>query len=301
VASSPAAESSGDADAAGDLGRAETAAGAQQPAAESTAPKPQAPAVPATKEALIAALKAKNPRFGGELGVYADARGILALEVHDPAIEDISVLAGLSLVQVDLSGTHVSDLGVLRGMPIQVLYLENTGVKDLGPLAGMPLQSLYLNNTPVDDVGPLEGAPLVELNLFRTKVKDLGPLRRCRLKMVWLNDTPVEDIAPLATNPLVSLTLAGTRVSDLSPLKGHPTLERLHVAETEVTDLALLKFLPGLTRLVFTPNRIEKGIEQARRLPAVREIGTSFGVPEEENRIWPPAVFWQKYDAGEFK
>ena len=175
------------------------------------------------------------------------------------------------------------------------LYLEDTGVEDIGPLAGMPLVKLYLSNCPVADLGPLKGCDsLKELNLVGTKVSDLGPLKGMGVEMLWLTGCPISDIGPLQTVRLVSVTLADTKVSDLGPLKGHPTLRRLHIAGTDVTDLSVLQWLQ-LTRLIFTPNRIKTGIEYARGMASLTEIGADF-----ESRM-PPDQFWPMYDAGEFK
>lgn len=257
----------------------------------------------ATEEQLRAALREKNPGFGGELGVQTDGRNIVAVGLSDPAVEEIAPLAGLPLQRLELSGCHVTDIRPLEGMPLGVLGLERTGVRDIGVLKGMPLTVLALSHTRVDDIGPLAGAPLEELYLVRTAVTDLSPLAGMpRLQSLWLNDTPVSDIAPLASVPsLVSLTLAGTKVADLSPLKGL-RISRLHIARTEVTDLEPLKWLK-LQRLVFTPGKIEKGIEAARNMPTLREIGTSFGEEAEgrEDNMMPPDVFWERYDAGAFE
>ena len=253
-----------------------------------------------TEEELRAALKAKNPKFGGQVAVGGDGRNIMAVRLNDPGIEDISPLAGLPLLELDLSECHITDIKALRGMSLRVLALEKTGVEDIRVLEGMPLEQLWLARTQVTDLSPLEGAPLTNLNLLATRVTDLGPLAKMpRLKMLWLNDTPVEDIGPLATLPLESLTLAGTKVSDLGPLKGS-RLQRLHIARSEVTDLSPLAWM-SLTRLVFTPSRIEKGIDAARRMRGIREIGTSFGEEDREDALMPPRVFWEMYDAGEFK
>jgi len=230
-------------------------------------------------EDLRRALKQVNPGFDGQVLVQPMGRGV-GVAVNDPAVRDISPLAELPLVVVDLSETQVTDLSPLRGKPLEVVYLSHV---------------------PVEDISPLEGAPIRELNLLRTRVRDLTPLRDMRyLGMLWLNDTPVEDIRPLATVPLVSLTLAGTRVSDLTPLKGHPTLQRLHIARTPVSDLSVLRWL-RLTRLIFTPGRIEKGIEYARAMHTLREIGTAFGEPEYGDDRTSPSLFWQRYDAGQYR
>ena len=50
-----------------------------------------------------------------------------------------------------------------------------------------------------------------------------------------------------------------------------------------------------LKRLIFTPRKITKGIEHARNMKSIEEIGTQF-----ENR-GPPSPFWKLYDAGEYK
>ena len=72
------------------------------------------------------------------------------------------------------------------------------------------------------------------------------------------------------------------------------SLRRLNIVDSQVTDLSVLKNL-RLDRLLFTPHRIERGIEVARSMSSLREMGTSF-----EGRTMPEK-FWKSYDAGEFK
>ena len=276
----------------------------QQPATTDPAPvTPDIPAEPSaeaspitTEEQLKAALKARNPGFLGEAVVHVDERGIFAVEIHDPAVEDISPLAGLPLQYVDFSRSHVSDLSPLKGAKLTALYLEETGVKDISMLRGMPLVSLYLTNTRVSDISALKGlrTKMKELNLIGTDVTDLSPLEGMDIEMIWLSECPISDLGPLQNVRVVSLTVADTKVSDLTPLKGHPTLQRLHIARTAVTDLSPLQWM-NLTRLIFTPNRIKTGIEHAREMPGLREIGIDF-----EQRL-PPPQFWPRYDAGRFK
>ena len=259
----------------------------------------QGPPPITTEEELRAALKAKNPGFHGEVTVSSDGQNISVVVLNDPAIQDISPLAGLPLHALDLRGCHVIDIGPLEGMRLGVLALEETGVRDISALKGMPLVELYLNNTRVDDISPMEGAPLEKLYLPGTRVTDLGPLGEMRnLHSLWLNDTPVSDITALRKVPLVSLTLAGTRVSDLGPLDGL-ALKRLHIARSKVTDLSPLKWL-RLQRLVFTPRKIEKGIEYVRNMITIGEIGTAFGEEGRPDDLMAPHVFWRLYDAGEF-
>ncbi len=197
------------------------------------------------------------------------------------------------VVAADLRGCRVGDLTPLKGMPLAELYLEGNHVRDLTALRGMKLVRLYLSHTDVTDLDPLAGMPLETLNLLGTKVADLRPLAGAPLRFLWLNETPVSDISPLADCPLRSLTLHRTRVRDLTPLAGSD-LGRLHIGETPVTDLTPLKGM-SLSRLVFTPDRITRGIEVARQMQSIREIGPTF------ESLMPPERFWRLHSQGRFR
>ena len=264
-------------------------------------PKAPPPSAITTERQLKAALKEKNANFNGQFAARVEGGRIIAAQINDPAIEDVGPLAGLPLIMLDLTGCHVTNIDALKGMPLTVLYIGETGVSDLGPLKGMPLRVLHVDHTRVEDLSPLEGAQaLEELNLLESRVKDLKPLEGTpQLKMLWIAGCPVSDLSPLANvRSLVSLTAAKTKVADLSPLKGHP-LERLHIADSAVTDLTPVQSM-RLTRLVFTPKRIEKGIEFARKSETLREIDVEFPAPQGRKPM-SPAEFWTRYDAGAFK
>ncbi len=218
-----------------------------------------------------------------------------AVSLGGTAVADIAALKSIeNLVALDLAKTAVRDLATIKGAPIRELYLEETQVEDIGPLEGMPLEKLYLSHSKVSDLKPLKGSPLKELNIVGTQVSDLSPLEGSWVRMLWFSECPVEDLTPLKKVPLVSVTMEATPVSDLSPLDRHPSLRRLHIAKTQVTDLTPIKWLK-LTRLIFTPERIEKGIGFARDMKTLTEIGPSF-----EERM-PPAQFWRAYEAGAFR
>lgn len=289
--------------------------------AETVSRPAESGAIPITPEQLKAALKEKNPEFDGEVFTQMGPKGIAVVAINDPALEDISPLVGLPLYTLDLHDSHVTDVKPLEGMQLRRIDLSNTGVSDVSVLAGMPLELAFFNksrvkaapalagasleivdfsDSPLEDINGLQGTTIGELYLVNTRVKDIESLRNGRVQSIWLNNAPVEDCSPLASNPVVSVTLAGTKVSDISCFKGHPTLQRLHIAETEVTDLTPLQWMNGLARLIFTPNRIKKGIDYARRLPSIREIGTAFGAPEDEGKMFSPDIFWQMYDEGKF-
>jgi len=243
------------------------------PGASTTpAPMPRAD-VPRTADALHAALKGKNPAYTGEAPLQQNGDTIVALDLRESGVTDLSPLAGLAL---------------------QVLYAEQTGVVDLEPLRGMPLVELSLSDSPVENIDALRGMPLESLRLVNTKVRDVSPLRGAPLRELWLNNTPVVDISALAGAPLISLTVEGTRVSDIEVVRRLPLLERLNLSGAPVSDLGPVAGL-NLTRLVFNPQTATKGLDAARALPACREIGPTM------DQMTPPAQFWPAYDAGAFR
>jgi internalin A len=246
----------------------------------------------ATPEQLVDALRAKNPGFSEEnIGMRPISSDMLEMAINDPSVKDISPLKKQRIAILDLRFCDVTDLSALEGMPISQLYLEeNKRLSDLSPLRGMPLNKLYLGNTAVENLAPLRGAPLLELNAVGTRIKDLTPLVESPLQMLWLSDCPVSDITPLKKVPLVSLTLENTPVEDISPLAGS-ALQRLHIGGTKVKDLTPVSQLQ-LSRLIFTPSRIERGLDVVRNCESIREIGSNF------DQRMPPDEFWPLLDQG---
>ncbi len=240
------------------------------------------------------ALKAKNPNYNGR-GQFRMTNGKITIaDVSRTGITDPSPLKELPLKALDICENPISDLSALSGMRLNQLALEATKITDILPLRGMKLTGLYLNRTRVKDLGPLNGMPMELLNLYETDVQDLSPLRGMPLKFLWLNGTKVTDISPVAQCPLISLTLHKTPVSDLSPLADNKILRRLHIAESDVTDLTPLKTMV-LERLIFTPAKITKGMEIARNMKSIREIGVTL------KGKMTPGQFWALYDQGQFR
>lgn len=263
-------------------------------AAEKADEKPPAKPKPVwmTPDDVNKALKAKNPKYKNDGRFLVDKRGYAAAaELSGTAVTDLSPLAGVPFMALDARGLKIRDLAPLKGMPLVKLFLEDTLVDDISALKGAKLDELYLSNTKVKDLSALSGMPLTSLNLLGTPAEDVTPLKGLPLKMLWLNETKVADLRPIAACPLVSLTLHKTPVSDLRPLSTNKTLRRLHVGETAVKDLTPITGL-GLTRLIFTPSKIEKGLDEVRKMETLTEVGTSF-----ETRM-PPARFWRLYDSG---
>ena len=234
-------------------------------------------------------LREKNPGYQGQAQFYFDPAMGLAGDFTGSRISDLSPLAGIPFGALDLRGQAVSNLKPLQGMPLKLLGIEDTLVADLTALRGMKMERLYLNNTPVSDLSPLAGMPLTELMLVGTRVEDLKALKVTPLQSLWLNDTPVTDISPLAGCPLISLTLEGTKVADLKPLSKMTSLKRLHIGKTPVNDLTALKPLK-LERLIFTPDKIRKGLDIARNMKTITELGATL-----KTRM-PPEQFWPRFD-----
>ncbi|MCY3019351.1 MAG: protein kinase [Planctomycetota bacterium] len=254
---------------------------------------------------------------------------------------DLAPLSGMPLVSVNLDGTKVADLTPLKGMRLTTLNLQRCGnVVDLSPLEGMPLTTLSLLGcakihdlaplksmaltsldvggcTLVQDLTPLKGMPLTCLDLgWCGQIKDLSPLRgmpltrlalgQCNrireltplkgMPLAWLDlskNGQISDLTPLRGMPLAWLDLSNNgQISDLTPLRGMPLTE-LYLGNTGVTDLTPLDGME-LGRLQFQPKNIRQGIEVIRNIKSLGQIDTV-------GKVWPPAEFWKKYDAGEFK
>ncbi len=292
-------------------GEAPTETPAPEPAAEPDKPEPVAAEpekTPApdptpsfwTNVKIHDEIRKTNPDYTGNGQFGIDPQGQpRQIVLADCGIKDISFLKGMPLLQiVDLQKNPISDLKPLSGLKgLQNLYLENTAVKDFSALEGMKLDELYLTGTPVTDLSPLQKMAVNKLNLVSTPVTDLKPLAGVAIGSLWLTDAPVSDISGLEkVSGLVSVTLHRTKVEDLSPLVGgtYPQGLRLHIGETPVKDLAPLGKVP-LTRLVFTPGNIKSGLDEVRKIPMLREIGTQFD--DGGNDLLPPTAFWPKFDA----
>jgi internalin A len=279
-------EPEGGADDSADVPVKTTDAAAEEPA--ETGPPIRTP------DELVKALAEKNADFGGQLKMEAIGENLVSVAINDRKVTDISPLARLRIGVLDLSQCDVADLSPLKGQPLMGLYIEgNSRLSNIEALRGMPLREIYFNDTRVNNLGPLRGAPLEQVNLVGTRVSDVSPLSESPIGMLWLSFCPVKDISPLKKCPLVSLTVEKTQVEDISPLAGQP-IQRLHIGGCNVSDLTPLKQM-RLTRLVFAPGNVKKGIEAARLMPTMTEIGTTF-----ETRM-RPAEFWKSYDAGEIE
>ncbi len=107
-----------------------------------------AAALPAEEQLrqVLAQFKALDPGFPGTARPTFQDGKLVGLDLaNSVGLHDLSPLRGLSLKQLDVSGTKVSDLSPLQGMPLNELYFDATPVKDLSALTNMPLQVLRVN------------------------------------------------------------------------------------------------------------------------------------------------------------
>ena len=213
-------------------------------------------------------------------------------------ITDLSPLKGLPIEFFDGTGSAIDDISFLEGNTrLTELLLEGAKVSDISPLKSCPLNVLWLNGCPVEDLSVLEGKNLEQLNLCDTPLEDLSTVKTMKLGTLWMRNTNVKELGPLANHGLVSLDVEGSSVNDISALSKMTSLKRLNIARTEITDLSPLSGL-SLERIIFTPGKIEKGIDAIRSMPSLQAIDTSFdGVARPMN----PSEFWERFDSGDFK
>ena len=233
-----------------------------------------------------------NPDYRGQGKLHEENGEIIAAEFPNCGLKDLSPLRGLKLSALDLSGNPVRELRHLRGMPLVRLFLEFTLVDKLDELVDAQLVELRLNGSPVESLKGLEGQPLENLYAVGTQINNVSALSNSNLRQLWLTESPVSDLSPLAGLPLVSLTIHRTLVEDLSFVRKLPLIQRLHIGETLIADLTPLRGV-NLTRLVFTPSRIERGIEVAKSLSNLKEIGTKFD--DQGKDLMPPDAFWDQF------
>ncbi|MEI8382167.1 MAG: protein kinase [Planctomycetota bacterium] len=123
------------------------------------------------------------------------------LDLSNAAINDLMILKGAPISDLNIGATAVTDLTPLRGMALKKLSLANLKIADLSPLHGMQLESLQIIGTNVKDLTVLRGMPLTSVRLLKCyDLTDLTPLADCReLQNIQLppNATNIEFLRPL--------------------------------------------------------------------------------------------------------
>lgn len=130
--------------------------------------------------------------------------------------------------QLDLSNAAINDLTILKGTPISDLNISATAVTDLTPLHGMALKKLSLANVKVADLSPLEGMRLESLQIIGTNVKDLTVLRGMPLTSVrLLNCKELTDLSPLEDCKALQNIQLPPKAANIEFLRDFPKLTRI--------------------------------------------------------------------------
>jgi len=246
----------------------------------------QVQAMPAEQqvEAVSKKLIELNPGFDGK--------------VTGPNLSGVPKIANDVVTEIEFIGDNVSDISPVRAfVALSVFGCIGSGKDkgkrlDLSPMQGMPLTKITISDTQTSDLSPLKGLRLSYLYINGTQVADLSPLTGMSLTGFGCTDTQVSDLSSLAGMPLTFLTCEGTLVTDLSPLKGM-SLTALECSKTMVTDLTPLEGMM-LVEMTFMPGSITSGTGVIRQMKSLEMIGIDW------RSKMPAAVFWKKYDAGEF-
>jgi eukaryotic-like serine/threonine-protein kinase len=216
---------------------------------------------------------------------------------------DISVLRGMKLIELNVTGTKVADLSPLREMwTLETLTLRSTPVLDLSSLRGLRLRKLDLTGCPVSDIAPLRGAPLEKLNLENTRVTDLSPLAGMPLKSIDLSHAPVLDYTPLVGLPLENVILQYNRLNDLSVFRGMPLRELTLWGCTDARNYAVLADIKTLELLLLPieyrnlPTNDIAAIGALRSHPKLRQIGSDVMNQMGIAATGSKEVFWKDWD-----
>jgi serine/threonine protein kinase len=150
------------------------------------------------------------------------------------------------------SNPALNDLSALAGMKLRSLRIYLTSVANLSPLAGMPLRQLVCSKTKVSDLTPLKTCTALEdLEADdNPALRDLSPLAGLKLQILAVSGTGVSDLTPLTSMPLRDLRLARTKVTDIRALLNCRDLENVLLPENAVFVDAL-RALPKLQRISF--------------------------------------------------
>ncbi|MES2475960.1 MAG: protein kinase [Verrucomicrobiota bacterium] len=231
--------------------------------------------------------------------------GLLALDLSNSKITDLTPIVGMPLGSLDLSScSAIADFTALHSFSsLKKLDLRYTNVTDLAPLAGLPLEWLSLGGTQVLDLTPLTGIKIRHLNLRNTWVQDLTPLAGMPLNHLDAAEIPANDFSPLRGAPLETCLLLYSALRNLSFLQDAPLTELDLSGCLDVEHYRVLSSLKSLGRLVlpsnfrYLPEADLDAISELRHHPTLKSIQTdwqngSFLLDSERDK----AAFWKSWD-----
>jgi serine/threonine protein kinase len=115
-------------------------------------------------------------------------------------ITHLSPLRGMKLEVLDMAGcVRVRDISVLEGMPLRHLRMTGLLVSDISVLKDMPLRHLEMSRCErVNDISPLRGMPLEKLKIDGTGVTNVSVISEMRTlrELYWNSDAQRSLLAP---------------------------------------------------------------------------------------------------------
>jgi Leucine-rich repeat (LRR) protein len=180
------------------------------------------------------------------------------------AIDNLTPLAGLGkLTRINISRSNISDISPLAGLPLVHLDLSDNHITDLTPLAEITtLSTLVLYHQSPDyitDISPLDNLTALNLlDLEANKITDINPLRNMkRLRYLHLKDNRLTSIEPLADiNTLELVNLSLNALTDLTPLTSSKGITTLYADANRITSIDFLSELTNITHISLNRNRV---------------------------------------------
>lgn len=164
---------------------------------------------------------------------------------NNPELHDLTALAKMPLVNLDISHTAVSSLAPLAQPTLQDLRLAYAPVQDLGPVRMLKkLHTLDVTGCPIDSLEPLLGSAVRELKIDLQPGRDLVLLKKLPLQTLDLSGTTLASLTGLEGLAVTELCLARTPVKDLGPLRSMSKLRSLDISGCRVDSLEPLVGLP---------------------------------------------------------
>ena len=79
------------------------------------------------------------------------------------------------------------------------------------------------------------------------------------------------------------------------------TAERMarNIADNGAEAIRIMRKLGEMALDEKFADLVEKGVEAVRQIPSLQQMGVDF--ENDMSTLMPPAQFWSKFDAGEFK
>jgi serine/threonine protein kinase/Leucine-rich repeat (LRR) protein len=231
--------------------------------------------------------------------------GLLALDLSDSKVADLTPLIGAPIGALSLSGcdqlADFAPLGELRSLT--VLSLIGTEIGDLTPLRGLLLKELYLTGTRVFEITALQGMPLRKLSLRNTRVADLTPLAGLPLSYFDASAIPATDYAPLAGAPLDTCIIQNSPLRDLSFLRGSPVRQLNLYNCKEARGFGVLASLKSLDLLVLPQTFRALPDEDLAAIAALRDHPKLSNIQTEERpggwtigTVQAKEYFWKDWD-----